>query len=253
VLLFGQGAHADPTITVSPAVDLADNQTVTVTVSGFPDEPGAITECNNATGQPTILVAGNQVPVSCTNPLNNLQNVSGGGFAGKPFTIHAGTVGPPAAGADSAGKDAAADAALYPCPPTPAQAAAGATCVIAFGNAGGQQAPTPITFKANPISPAIGVTTTVPASPGPTNSAAAGTSTTPTTVATSVLGAQFQPPSASDGGAPPPGEVARTGPNDYLAPLAIAGFVVLDLGYLIASSTWSPRRRRRHEGVVPRA
>lgn len=254
IVLFGEGAHADPTITVSPAVDLNDAQSVTVSVSGFNDGAGAITECNNATGQPTIAVAGNQVPVSCTNPFNSVQNVTGGGFVGKQFTIHAGTVGPPATGADSAGTDATADAALYPCPPTPAQAAAGATCVIAFGNAGGQQATTPITFTANPVSPAIGVTTTVPAATGPTNtSAATGTGTTPTTVATSVLGTQFQSSPASDGGAPPPGEVARTGPNDYLAPLSIAGLVVLDLGYLFMSSTWTPRRRRRAKGVVPGA
>src|SRR4051794_10796 len=83
---FGEPAHAVTTITVSPATDLSDNQTVTVTVSGFADGAGGITECNTATGQPTIAVANNPIPVSCSNPLNNLQNATGGGFVGKPFT-----------------------------------------------------------------------------------------------------------------------------------------------------------------------
>src|SRR4029079_15837788 len=116
------------------------------TISGFADGAGAITQCNTATQQPTISVAGNDVPVSCSDPFKNLQPVAGGGFSGKPFVVHTGTVGPPAQGPDSAGTPAANDAAQFPCPPTAAQVAARAECIIAFGNANKEQAQAEITF-----------------------------------------------------------------------------------------------------------
>jgi hypothetical protein len=62
------------------------------------------------------------------------------------FTIVGGMTGPPAAGTDSSGGDAATDAAAYPCPPTTAQQASGATCVIAFGDLAGERAIAPILF-----------------------------------------------------------------------------------------------------------
>ncbi len=253
IAISGVPASAAPSISVSPTVNLGDAQTVTVTVTGFTDGPGGITQCSTAAGQPTIQVAGKDVPVSCSDPLKSLQTVAGGGFTGKPFVVHAGTIGPPAQGTDSAGKPAADDAALYPCPPTPQQAQAGAQCVIAFGTAA-ENAQVFIAFKQNPISPAIGVTTTVPPSPGPTNPTTPA-AVTATTAPAAVLGTTFESssPAATDTGQPPAGEVARTGPSDYLAPLSIAGFLAVDIGYLFYSSTRAPRRKRGHKGVVPRA
>ena len=65
-----------------------------------------------------------------------------------------GTVGPPTTGTDSSGGNAATDAAKYPCPPTPAQQAAGASCFIAFGDLAGDQATTPISFAGACVAPA---------------------------------------------------------------------------------------------------
>jgi hypothetical protein len=241
---------AATSITVSPTTALADGATVTVGVSGFSDGAGAITECNTASPQPTIPVAANDVPVSCSDPLKNLQNVAGGGFNGKPFVVHTGTVGPPAQGTDSAGKPAADDAPQFPCPPTAAQAAAGAKCIIAFGNANKEQAQAEVAFASGGgVSQPLQIAVGGPATTGATIGAA--TATTSTTVATRVLGNQFTQPAAA--GSPPPGEMARTGPGMLTIALALAGAVLLDLGYLTYSSTRARRGAlwRRPKGVVP--
>jgi len=60
--------------------------------------------------------------------------------------VTTGTTGPPATGTDSSGGNAASDAAKYPCPPTTAQQAAGDSCVVAFGDASGNQATVNISF-----------------------------------------------------------------------------------------------------------
>lgn len=245
-------ASATTSIAVSPSTGLSDGATVTVGVSGFTDGPGAITECNTATPQPTIQVAGNDVPVSCTNPFNSLQTVAGGGFTGKTFTVHTGTVGPPAQGTDSAGKPASQDAPQFPCPPTAAQAAAGAKCVIAFGNANKEQATADIAFASTggSTTPTSSAPVTTGATAAPTT-AATTAPTTATTVATQVLGEQVtnQVP-----GSPPPGQMATTGSSWLTAALAVAGLALLDLGYLAWSSTRAPRRmlRRLRKGVVAR-
>jgi len=212
-LLFGFAgqASAAPAVTVSPAQNLADGATVTVSGSGLQAGPGAILQCNTATGQPTIAVAGNQVPVGCTNPLSKLINAdASGNVPATPFTVKMGTIGPPATGPDSAGKDATADAANYPCPPTAAQQAAGAMCVVALGDAAGHQATQQITFQA-------ATTTTV-----------AATQTTQAPVATTTTVAS--------------GTLSRTGPGSLMGTLAIGSIIILDAGYLLYSST---RRRRR--------
>ena len=125
-------ANPDPaSITVNPGTCLNGGTVVDVTGTGFhASSPGAVLECSNAVGQPTIQVAGNAVPISCTNPLNAITATDASGNLDPNFTIVAGTVGPPATGTDSSGGDAATDAANYPCPPTPAQVAAGAPCEI---------------------------------------------------------------------------------------------------------------------------
>ena len=77
-LSFAEGASAaTPTLTVTPATGLQPQGTTTVTVtgSGFgASTPGALFECNNDTSQPTVLALGNQVPVSCSNPVNALDD-----------------------------------------------------------------------------------------------------------------------------------------------------------------------------------
>lgn len=135
------------TMTVTPGTCLRNGTTVTITGSGFaPNSPGGLAECSGASGQPTISVAGSQVPVSCTNPLAQPVSTASTGALATTFTIATGVVGPPAQGADSTGGQASASARSYPCPPTSAQAAAGATCTISFGNAAGDQVSVPIEF-----------------------------------------------------------------------------------------------------------
>jgi hypothetical protein len=143
---------AGPSITVNPDAGLTDGQQVTVTGSGFSSgSAGGMAECNNTPGQPTMTVYGNSVPVGCTNPLSSLQATSASGGFSASFTVHSGTIGPPAQGTDSAGRSAAADAALYPCPPTPAQVAAGNTCGISYGDASGKQASANIAFASQDV------------------------------------------------------------------------------------------------------
>ena len=159
-------------VSVIPATGLADGDTVSVSGTGFNPGLGVIIECNSDQSQPKIAVSGNPVPVSCTNPVSNLINFdSGGGLAASNFVVHTGTTGPPATGSDDAGHDAAADAALFPCPPTPAQIAAGDSCVIALADIAGHQATQNISFQGEgPTTTTIGSssTTSTTAKPGVT-------------------------------------------------------------------------------------
>ena len=137
-------------ITVNPGTCLKGRETVTITGSGLtPSSPGGLAECNDASGQPTVTVAGNQVPVSCTNPVAQAVMTSSDRSLNTTFVVITGITGPPASGTDSAHTQALNDARSYPCPPTAAQAAAGATCNIAFGDASGDQVSIPISFVPN--------------------------------------------------------------------------------------------------------
>lgn len=237
LLFLGQvSANAAPSVTVTPSSGLTDGQSVMVSGSGFTGTIGGITECNNATGQPTVAFLGQQIPVGCSGP--KVVQAPGGTFSNQSFTVHAGTVGPPGPGQDSAGHDGAADAAQYPCQPTAAQAAAGAQCTIAFGTSGNDSAQMPITFQS------AATTTSPTAAPATTATTAAAATTAPTTGVATTVPATVEGAQATNTGAGqhPTGEVARTGPGSYMLALAAAGVVVLDLGYLTLSSTW-PRRR----------
>jgi len=183
-------ASAAASISVSATKGLTDGQSVTVTASGLAtNSTGALLECNNDPNQPTVTVAGNQVPVSCSNPLSKvLTTDKNGNLAATAFVVHTGTVGPAGSGTDSAGNDAAADAAKYPCPPTPAQITAGDSCDITFGDDHNDDVIQNITFASQ--------TTTTPAptpaagsnssqqnsSSAPTPTAPVSNSTTPTSL-----------------------------------------------------------------------
>ncbi len=144
-----KGTEGKAQVTVNPGTCLKGGETVTIAGSGLAsDSPGGLAECNSAAGQPTVTVAGSQVPVSCTDPLAQSVETSGRSLDAE-FTVITGITGPPASGTDSAGKPSMRAAVAYPCPPTPAQAAAGATCNINFGDAGGNQVSVPIGFVAH--------------------------------------------------------------------------------------------------------
>jgi Neocarzinostatin family len=142
-----------PTIRVSPTGGLHAGSKVAVMGDHFTNSPGAVLECNNTTGQPTIAVSGVQAPVGCTNPFDGVGQVtaaSDGTVTLGGFVIKTGTVGPVAPGPDSAGRDAAVDASAYPCPPTAAQQAAGVVCQIVVGTLSGDVARQRIGFATDP-------------------------------------------------------------------------------------------------------
>jgi len=147
-----------PTIAILPAAGLTAGTRVRVVGSGFiPQSPGGVVECNATPGQPTISISGRAAPVGCTNPfMNSLTYPSPTGTVSTRFDIRTGVIGPIQAGTDSAGHDAAADAAAYPCPPTPAQQRAGNVCTIVVGDLGGDAVAGPISFAGAQPSPAGG-------------------------------------------------------------------------------------------------
>jgi hypothetical protein len=165
-LAYAAAAGAAGSITVTPSTGLAGGDSVTVSGAGFAaSSTGGILECNDHPGQPTIQLAGNAVPVSCTSPLSKLvTTTSSGSLPTTSFTIIEGTVGPPTSGTDSGGGSAATDAAAYPCPPTAAQVTAGDSCVIAFGDQAGDQATLDISFSSG----GGGTTTTTTTTTQPT-------------------------------------------------------------------------------------
>ncbi len=169
VAVIGPMSHAAwasaPSMSVDRSTGLLRGQQVTVTGTGFaPGVEAGVVECSTAAGQPTVQVAGFDIAVGCTDPFGSTQPLGGsntstsatGAFT-TTFVVATGIVGPPLLGLDSAGRNSAADAADYPCPPTAAQQAAGATCVIRAGDSTGHAAATAITFGAAvTTSPAAG-------------------------------------------------------------------------------------------------
>jgi len=146
----GQATHATAgteALTVDPGTCLHGGQQVVITGQGFKtNSPGGLAECNDASDEPTVTVEGSQVPVSCTNPVAQATSTSSTGTLDTTFPIITGYTGPPASGTDSTGGQALHDAVNFPCPPTPSQSSAGATCNIAFGDASGDQVSVPVSF-----------------------------------------------------------------------------------------------------------
>jgi hypothetical protein len=167
-----------------------------------------------------MSVAGNDVPVSCTNPLNAISQTTASGALDPNFTIVAGTVGPPATGNDSAGHDGATDAALYPCPPTTAQVAAGATCQINFGDATGKSATVNIAFVPAPTAATTTTTTAGAAAASGTGATSSGTNAATPTTASSLA-------------------FTGAGPDTWLT--ILGGLLLLDLGFLVLTLYYRPR------------
>ena len=137
------------TMTVTPGTCLKNGQVVKVTGTGFAaGSYGGLAECSSSNSQPTVPLAGNKVPVSCSDPLSRTATTSASGKLNATFVVKTGVIGPPAKATDSAGHSAAVDARSYPCPPTAKQKAAGLTCGISFGDAAGNQVTVPISFAA---------------------------------------------------------------------------------------------------------
>lgn len=147
-------------LVVSPDSGLVNMQRVTVTGKGFAvNSDGNVLECNGDPNQPTVALpapVSSKVSVGCSAPsVSNLALTSSGGVLSTSYKVVQGTVGPPCGtsdaltrcpATDSSGVSPMADAAAYPCPPTPAQQAAGIVCVLTFGDAAGDTASAPISF-----------------------------------------------------------------------------------------------------------
>ena len=259
-------AYAAATATATPDTGITAGQTVKLTGSGFvKNSPGTIFECNSDPNQPTVALAApvsTSISVGCSPPSYAfLTSTSSTGTLSASWKVLGGTIGPPCGppqdldtcpSTDSAGKSPAADAALYPCPPTPAQQAIGDVCYINFGDQGNDNVTINILFAGESGS----TTTTTTTAPASTTTTAAGGGGATTTTAASNSGASggsgssgssgtsgSSGSSASSGGATASasGNLATTGPGPSLWWTFLAGLVLLNAGVLI----WlGPARRR---------
>ena len=235
---------AGPTITISPDSGLTNGEKVTVTGAGFtPASAGGMAECNNTPNQPTMTVEGNSVPVGCTNPLNSLASTNASGGFSASFTVKTGTIGPPAQGStDSAGHSPATDAAAYPCPPTAAQAAAGNTCGISYGDASGKQASGDLHF-ASSASATTSSTAPAGSASGSGSSAAGATGGTSTRASASGVGSGAAAGAPGASASDPGGSLPLTGFGIGLMRLALLGVVLVVSG---CSLVVVGHRRRAH-------
>src|SRR5579864_4165473 len=175
------------TLTLSPSSGVATGTVLTVTRSGFTKSSiGNLLQCNSDPNQPTVALPGpinTSVSVGCTSPTYaKLVTTSATGTISTTWTVAGPTVGPPCGASpditkcpatDSAGHSPATDAALYPCPPTPAQQAAGDVCQLNYGDSANDSATANIGF------PTSTTTTTAP-----TTTTTSATTTAPTTTTT---------------------------------------------------------------------
>jgi len=265
-LLFGAAAYAaSPTISVAPATGLTGGKNVTVVGTGLAaNSPGYILECND-TPQPTINIGppfDTKVPVGCSAPsLKRIARTTATGTLALKFRVHEGRkVGPPCGlppiiggcgGLDSAHKHPRKDAQNFPCPPSPAQQAAGYGCYLEWIDTGNDHPQATIRFlgPGTPTPP-----TTVPSIPPPTTVPGGGsTTTTPgggggggggSGSTTTVVGTRASTGSGGSGtggntpssAAPvtaPSGSLAFTGLGRYGIVLGIAGGVLVVLGVLL--------------------
>ncbi len=293
IAVAGGGATSSPTgasLIATPSTGLTSGESISVTGSGFSaNSTGNVLECNDAPDEPTVALAnpvGSSLAVGCTGPTYRiLATTSATGDLSTSYDVMAGTVGPPCGtgdiittcpSTDSAGADPTADAANYPCPPTPAQQAAGVTCSLFFGDQAGDSASASIVFDGE-TSPSTTDPTTGPSATGPpttdppatdppsdttTTSASTATtlapSATSTTTATtqaaspSTTSGQPQPVSAavagSSGSSDPPivsansGALAFTGTGPLAQWLAIVGAALVLLGIALLIVVDAPRR-----------
>jgi len=163
VSAFGAGA-----LVVSQSTGLVQGQSVLVTGSGFAKSAfGYVVECNGTPNEPTVFIGSpffQSLPVGCSAPsLKHIASTSGTGTLAVTFTVHEGRkLGPPCgintvlAGCppgDSANFRPHGDAQNYPCPPSPAQQAAGVTCQLVFFDTAHERVAIPIKFMGAGLPP----------------------------------------------------------------------------------------------------
>ncbi len=219
VLSTAVPAFASGSITVSQSTGLKQAQVVAVTGSGLAASAfGYLIECNAAPGEPRVTVGPPfdvVLPIGCSAPnLKRIVHTTAQGSLSSTIKLHESrTLGPPCGlpqvlgpckHPDSAGNGPRGDAQNYPCPPSPAQQAAGITCAVVFVDSAGQTVSTNIAFlgagppgKTSPGSTPP-PTPTTPGSPGSTGS----TPSTTQAVPTSATQPPTQPGTGSSSGTP---------------------------------------------------
>ena len=237
------------TLVATPSTGLATtgSPSIMVTGSGYNNSStGNFLECNNAINEPTVMLpspVSSAVSVGCTAPsysANSLTSTSATGTISKAYMVATGTIGPPCGSAtgnvistcpatDSSGGNPATDAAMYPCPPTAAQQAAGDTCSITFGDQANDSGTVTILFQGETV-PSPTTTTTV--------AKAATTTTAPATSITTVA-------PATQSSTPAPTSLAQTGPGPPLWWLLLVGVVLMIIGAVTWLSTVGILGRRR--------
>lgn len=137
-----------PSLTATPGTCLSGGTVIALTGTGFaPTSLGEILQCNDDPSQPTVFLSGpinEAFPVSCTGvSISHAVETHADGSLATTWTAISGTTGPPCGEpgdlaatcpSDSSGGNTPADAADYPCPPTPAQLAIGVSCTLSFGS-----------------------------------------------------------------------------------------------------------------------
>jgi hypothetical protein len=260
VLAVASSAFATAPLSVSPASGLNARQTVVVDATGLgTSSPGYILECNNAPGEPTVLIGppfDTSVPIGCSPPsLKHLVYTKADGTLAATFKIVEGRkLGPPCGlhpvlsgcpRADTAGKTPRADAQNYPCPPSPEQQAAGVTCSLIFIDTAKDHVSAPIAFLGGgPAAPTTAPPPTLP----PTTAPPAPPTTSPRTTTPVVVSSGGSPPSgpavgtagtSSSSGTTPgvvkasSGSLAFTGLGTTGKLVALAGGILVLLGLVV--------------------
>jgi len=263
VLCFATSqAFAAGVLQANPTTGLQQAQVVTVSGSGLsPDAYGYVLECNGTPGEPTDPVGAPfdmSISVGCSPPsLKHIVSTGADGSLSTNFEVHVSRkLGPPCSPssvfgpcgrADSAGKRPRADAQNYPCPPSPAQQAAGVTCELVFYDTVHEKAAVPITFlgggvpvktpptttppPTTPTRPTTTTTTTAPRTPPPTTAAPTTTTTVVRTVGVSTSSHGSAP--ASSVVKASSGSLAFTGLGTTGKLLALVGAILVALGLVL--------------------
>jgi len=231
-----------PRIFLSSNSNLINQQTIFITGTGFaPNAFGSLVECNLASGQPLSSVGSPPLPVGCTSAsAEQFTADASGSFSTLFFRVHAGNIGAWQTGLDSQGDPAATSAAAFPCPPTPAQVAAGVSCGIEAEDSSGSHVAVPITVIGPGPATLDGIYPPLTTTQSVTLPYTAQTATT--TAATSQSVTQQAVAATTQASTSATGTLAFTGVGDGLWLIGSAGLAALFVGYLTLTVYRRPRR-----------
>lgn len=246
------GAVATATVSASPSTGLVSGNNVTVTVTTPNDTPSnvfvAVTQCGNATstGAPLASLATDGSDcVGAAGIGSTLMLIGAGGAMSPAGPVTAGTYHVTLKLQETSIGTANTECIAVPPATIPCTiVAATANLAGPYTDTGAFQGQTTITY-ANNVSTTTTTTgssttsTTSPTTSTTTHSGATGGGATTTTPAVQSGSGAATAAAASSAG------LASTGPSGLTWPLAVAGLLLLDVGYLAVSATRRARRRSR--------